>query len=80
MGATGAQVGFRDVFLSEQLTATSTETNALSSGSEFMTSLGLRLGPVVRVARHVSNGGLVGIGLNHGETMSLVGVTFCSAA
>lgn len=76
LGAAGARIGFRRLFLSEQLTATSIRTSALSSRFEFMTTLGLQLGPVMLMARHISNGQLIGPGPNHGETMLLVGVAF----
>lgn len=76
LGAAGARIGFRDFFLSEQLAATSTRTSALSSRLEFMTTLGVQWGQLAVMARHVSNGGIVGGGSNHGETMLLIGIAF----
>jgi hypothetical protein len=63
-------------FVSEQVAATSQETDALSSRFEFMTSLGWQRGRFVVMARHVSNGHLIGHGKNMGETMLLAGVRF----
>lgn len=61
---------------SEQLAATSTRTDALSSSFEFMTSVGWQDGHFVLMLRHVSNGRLIGGGKNLGETMLLAGVGF----
>ncbi len=61
-------------FVSEQLAATSTRTDALSSRFEFMTSVGWQNGHFIATLRHVSNGHLLGGGKNLGETMLLVGV------
>lgn len=61
-------------FVSEQLAATSRETDALSSRFEFMTSAGWQRGHFVMMLRHVSNGRLIGGGKNLGETMLLAGV------
>lgn len=63
-------------FASEQLAATSTRTDALSSRFEFMTSVGWEDGHFVVLLRHVSNGRLIGGGKNLGETMLLAGVRF----
>lgn len=63
-------------FASEQLAATSTRTDALSSRFEFMTSGGWQDGHFVVMLRHVSNGNLLGGGKNLGETMLLAGVRF----
>ena len=60
-------------FLSEQLVATSTRTDALSSRFEFMTSAGWQDGHFIVMLRHVSNAHLFG-GKNLGETMLLAGV------
>jgi hypothetical protein len=62
-------------FLSEQLVATSTRTDALSSRFEFMTSAGWQDGHFIVMLRHVSNAHLFG-GRNLGETMLLAGITF----
>ncbi|HEX5953770.1 MAG TPA: hypothetical protein VFY94_11410 [Rhodanobacteraceae bacterium] len=64
-----------DWFLSEQLAATSTRTDALSSGFEFMTSAGWQHGHFVVMLRHISNAHLFG-GKNLGETMLLAGIKF----
>lgn len=64
----------RHWFASEQLAATSTRTDALSSRFEFMTSAGWQDGHFVVMLRHVSNGRLVGGGRNLGETMLLAGI------
>lgn len=61
-------------FVSEQVAATSRETDALSSRFEFMTSGGWENGHFVVMVRHVSNGRLIGGGKNLGETMLLAGV------
>lgn len=66
----------RHWFASEQLAATSTRTDALSSRFEFMTSVGWEDGHFVVLLRHVSNGRLIGGGKNLGETMLLAGVRF----
>lgn len=63
-------------FVSEQLAATSTRTDALSSRFEFMTSVGWQDGHFIALLRHVSNGRLIGGGKNLGETMLLAGVRF----
>ena len=60
-------------FISEQLVATSTRTDALSSPFEFMTSAGWQNGHFTVMLRHVSNAHLFG-GKNLGETMLLAGV------
>ena len=61
-------------FASEQLAATSTRTDALSSRFEFMTSLGWEDGRFIVMLRHVSNAHILGGGKNLGETMLLAGV------
>lgn len=63
-------------FVSEQLAATSTRTDALSSRFEFMTSGGWENGHFVVILRHVSNAHILGGGKNLGETMLLAGVRF----
>ncbi|TAN08624.1 MAG: hypothetical protein EPN38_01440 [Rhodanobacteraceae bacterium] len=65
---------FRHLFVSEQITATSTRTSALSSRFEFMTTLGAQVGRLTLMARHMSNAHLIGGGPNHGETMLLIGI------
>ena len=62
-------------FVSEQLAATSTRTDALSSRFEFMTSAGWQRGHFVVLLRHISNGHLLGGGKNLGGTMLLAGVS-----
>lgn len=61
-------------FVSEQLAATSTRTDALSSRFEFMTSVGWQYAHLVVMVRHISNGHLIGGGKNIGETILLAGV------
>lgn len=61
-------------FASEQLAATSTRTDALSSRFEFMTSAGWEDGRFIVMLRHVSNAHIVGGGRNLGETMLLAGL------
>lgn len=61
-------------FLSEQVAATSTRTDALSSRFEFMTSAGWQAGHFIVMVRHISNGRLIGGGKNLGETMLLAGI------
>jgi len=63
-------------FVSEQLAATSTRTDALSSRFEFMTSVGWQHGRFIVMLRHISNAHLIGGGKNLGETMLLAGVRF----
>ncbi|HXE66025.1 MAG TPA: hypothetical protein VN630_03200 [Rhodanobacteraceae bacterium] len=63
-------------FVSEQLAATSTRTDALSSRFEFMTSAGWQDGHFIVMLRHISNAHLLGGGKNLGETMLLGGVKF----
>lgn len=63
-------------FVSEQLAATSTRTDALSSRFEFMTSIGWQHGHFIVMLRHISNAHLLGGGRNLGETMLLGGVKF----
>ena len=63
-------------FASEQIAATSTRTDALSSRFEFMTSVGWQRGHFIVMLRHVSNAHLLGGGKNLGETMLLAGVKF----
>jgi hypothetical protein len=63
-------------FFSEQLAATSTRTDALSSRFEFMTSAGWQHGHFITMLRHISNAHLLGGGKNLGETMLLAGVKF----
>lgn len=65
---------FRRFFVSEQIAVTSVRTSALSSRFEFMTTLGVQVGHVMLMARHISNAHLIGGGPNHGETMLLIGV------
>ena len=64
----------RHWFASEQLAATSTRTDALSSRFEFMASAGWQDGRFVLQLRHVFNGRLIGGGKNLGETMLLAGM------
>lgn len=66
--------GENGLFVSEQVAATSTRTDALSSRFEFMTSLGWRDGRWMAILRHASNAHILGSGRNLGETMLLVGV------
>ncbi|HEX7369789.1 MAG TPA: hypothetical protein VF284_05820 [Rhodanobacteraceae bacterium] len=61
-------------FISEQLAATSTRTDALSSRFEFMTSAGWQDGHFITMLRHVSNAHILGGGKNLGETMLLAGL------
>ncbi|MGH8111095.1 MAG: hypothetical protein ACREPF_06390 [Rhodanobacteraceae bacterium] len=61
-------------FLSEQIAATSRETDALSSRFEFMTSGGWQDGHFIVMLRHISDGRIIGGGRNLGETMVLAGV------
>lgn len=63
-------------FVSEQLVATSTRTDALSSRFEFMTSGGWQDGHFIVMLRHVSNAHILGGGKNLGETMLLAGIRF----
>ena len=63
-------------FVSEQIAATSTRTDALSSRFEFMTSGGWQDSHFILMLRHVSNAHLLGGGQNLGETMLLAGVKF----
>ena len=63
-------------FASEQLAATSTRTDALSSRFEFMTSIGWQQGHFIMLLRHISNAHVLGGGKNLGETMLLAGVKF----
>lgn len=64
------------LFVSEQIMATSTRTDALSSRFEFMTSLGWQRSRYVVLVRHISNAHLLGSGENLGETMLLAGLRF----
>ncbi|MDQ2971845.1 MAG: hypothetical protein ABIY40_07825 [Rhodanobacteraceae bacterium] len=64
------------LFVSEQIVATSTRTDALSSRFEFMTSVSWQRSRYVLLARHISNAHLLGNGKNLGETMLLAGVQF----
>ena len=66
----------RHWFISEQLAATSTRTDALSSRFEFMTSAGWQDGHFIVMLRHISNAHLLGGGKNLGETMLLAGLRF----
>ncbi|MGH8118482.1 MAG: lipid A 3-O-deacylase, partial [Rhodanobacteraceae bacterium] len=61
-------------FLSEQIAATSRETDALSSRFEFMTSGGWQDGHFIVMLRHISDGRIIGGGKNLGETMLLAGI------
>lgn len=61
-------------FISEQITATSNRTDALSSHFEFMTSVGWQDGHVIAMLRHISNAHILGCGRNLGETMLLAGL------
>lgn len=75
LAAGGARYGRANgLFVSEQIAATSTRTDALSSRFEFMTSLGWQHGRFIALLRHVSNAHIIGGGRNLGETMALVGV------
>ncbi len=62
-------------FFSFQLGAAGGRTNALSSGVEFISSLGWAGHHLIVMLRHISNGDLFG-GENLGETMLLAGVRF----
>ena len=64
------------LFVGEQVAATSTRTDALSSRFEFMTSIGWRDGRWMVMLRHASNAHILGGGRNLGETMLLAGVRF----
>lgn len=66
----------RHWFVSEQVAATSTRTDALSSRFEFMTTAGWQRGRYIVMVRHISNGRLIGSGKNLGETMLLGGIRF----
>ena len=68
------------LFVSEQIAATRTRTDALSSRFEFMTSLGWQRGRFIALLRHVSNAHIIGGGRNLGETMALVGVRFSGSS
>lgn len=71
----GLRYGREDgLFVSEQIAATSTRTDALSGRFEFMTSLGWRDGRWMVMLRHVSDAHIIGGGRNLGETMLLAGV------
>jgi len=73
----GVRYGFDEgLFVSEQIMATSTRTDALSSRFEFMTSLSWQHSRYVAMVRHISNAHLLGSGENLGETMLLAGVRF----
>ncbi|HET6907534.1 MAG TPA: hypothetical protein VFH52_11365 [Rhodanobacteraceae bacterium] len=73
--AGGLRYGREDgLFVSEQIAATSTRTDALSSRFEFMTSIGWRDGRWMVLLRHSSNAHILGGGRNLGETMLLAGV------
>lgn len=77
--AGGLRYGRADgLFVGEQIAATSTRTDALSSRFEFMTSLGWRDGRWLVMLRHVSNAHIIGGGRNLGETMLLAGLRFRS--
>lgn len=77
LAAGGVRYGrAQGLFVSEEIAATSTRTDALSSRFEFMTSLGWQEGRYVVMARHISNAHLLGGGKNLGETMLLAGVRF----
>jgi len=77
LAAAGARYGGSNgLFFSEQIAATNTRTDALSSRFEFMTSLGWQHGHFIALVRHISNAHLLGGGRNLGETMALVGVRF----
>ena len=72
--AGGLSYGREDgLFVGEQVAATSTRTDALSSRFEFMTSLGCRDGRWMLMLRHASNAHILGGGRNLGETMLLAG-------
>ncbi|HEX6612414.1 MAG TPA: hypothetical protein VF022_00925 [Rhodanobacteraceae bacterium] len=62
------------LFVGEQIAATSTRTDALSSRFEFMTSIGWRDGRWIVMLRHASNAHILGGGRNLGETMLSAGV------
>lgn len=64
----------RHWFVSEQVLATSTRTDALSSRFEFATSAGWQGDRYILMLRHISNGRLIGHGKNLGETMVLAGI------
>ncbi|MGN6314215.1 MAG: hypothetical protein ACTHMO_10735 [Rhodanobacteraceae bacterium] len=75
--AGGLRYGREDgLFVSEQIAATSTRTDALSSRFEFMTSIGWRDGRWMVLLRHSSNAHILGGGRNLGETMLLAGLRF----
>jgi hypothetical protein len=73
----GLRYGREDgLFITEQIAATSTRTDALSSRFEFMTSIGWRDGRWMVMLRHISNAHILGGEPNLGETMLLAGVRF----
>jgi len=73
--AGGLRYGREDgLFVSAQIAAISTRTDALSGRFEFMTSLGWRDGRWMVMLRHVSDAHILGGGPNLGETMLLAGV------
>lgn len=75
LAAAGARYRFLGrLFVSEQIAATSIRTSALSSRFEFVTTLGVRVGRLMLMGRHISNAHLIGGGANHGETMLLIGL------
>src|SRR5690348_14922162 len=75
LAAAGLRYGREDgLFVGEQIAATSTRTDALSSRFEFMTSIGWRDGRWMVLLRHSSNAHILGGGRNLGETMLLAGV------
>ncbi len=80
LGAAGVRLRHRDVdrgwFVSEQLAGIHGRTQALSSGYQFVSTLGWQGQRLSMQLRHVSNGGLHDP--NRGETMLLLGVRFGS--
>jgi len=65
---------WKHLFLSEQGALLAGRTDALSSGGEFVSSLGWQGDRWVLMVRHISNADLHTP--NHGETMLLAGVAF----
>lgn len=65
---------YRHLFLSIQTAATSGRTQALSSGYQFVSTLGWQGEHLSFQIRHISNAGLHDP--NRGETMALIGVGF----
>lgn len=77
IGAAGIRLPdfWRHAFFSFQLAAAAGRTDALSSGGQFVSTLGWQQAHWQAMVRHISNGEVFG-GKNLGETMVLVGVRF----